>query len=436
MLSTRHPAGLTLLALGAALVLVVGGCGKKEMPYDTNLLKNGSFEEVGDDGLPKHWELSVFRGLENESEVIHEVSTRVAHSGKNSWHFRADPMTRRWLILSQEVEVQNATHVRLQGWMQTEQVINHPDQYTQCNFLLTFYDKDHNRFQELRVADRRTVFTTGTHLWFKEDETYRVPDGTHYVAVSCILGTDGRVWFDDVSLEVPKPIDWETRTTNNYVYHWLPGHPPPQGAIENQQLIFDERAARLGVKSDVVIDYYFYPDTTTIQNILSLKGFQYVSWPDREFHSINANDDHEVVHFITDPYGKPPRSIAEGTVWWLYGDWEGYPIRQLAAFLLAYKRLPTLQDLTNYNNFTLLDAKISIPAAAAFVDYLAARYGTTKLMDLYVAANGVNSYLGFSKALEQVYETPATQIEQEFRSALSRIDYSGIEASLLESADK
>lgn len=430
---------ITPAALTAALIAVflLGGCSEKKMPYDTNLLKNGSFEEVGDDGLPRNWDLVVFRGLPSQPEVRYRVDSEVAHDGDKSWQFIGDLGTRRWYLLRQEVEVQECTHVRLSGWMQTDQVILHPDQFSQCNFLLTFYDKDHSRFQELRVADKRTRVKQGTHLWFQEDQVFRVPRGTRYIEVSCILAMDGRVWFDDVSLSVPKPIDWEQTKTKNFVYHWLPGNPPPEGAIENQQAIFDDYAGRLGIgDSDVVIYYYYYPDTTTIQNILSLKGYQYVSWDDQEFHSINPNDDHELVHFMLDPYGMPPRSIAEGTVYWLWGTYNGLPIRPLGAYLLANDMLASLNDLTTYNNFMILPGNIAMPSAAVFVDYLIERYGTKKFLQLHEKANGVNSYTAFSRALEAVYGETGDQIQQEFRAALSRIDYSQIPKMLEEQPEK
>lgn len=422
----------SLIPVLTALVVVLAGCGEKKTPYDTNLLKNGSFEEVGKDGLPKDWELVVFRGLEGQSEVNYRVDDTVAHEGKNSFNFRADLKTRRWYTLTQEVEVKDATHVRLTGWMQMDQVTLHPDQFAQCNFLLTFYDEQHQRFQEMRSHDKRTRVKQGTRLWFKEDSVFRLPKGTRYVAVSCILGMDGRVWFDDVSLSVPTPTNWEERDTPNFAYHWLPGHKPPEGAIDNQQAIFDNVCQRLGIHSDVVINYYFYPDTTTIRDMLSLRGYQYTSWDDQEFHSINPNDDHEVVHFITEPYGRPPRSIAEGTVFWLYGEVQGMPVRPLAAYLLAHKRLASWNDLTSYNNFAVLDGSISLPSAAALVDYLVSRYGPAQLLNLYKAVNGVNSYGGFAAAFEKVYGIPATQGEQEFQAALAKIDYSEITQRLEE----
>ena len=93
--------------------------------------------------------------------------------------------------------------------------------------------------QELRFADKRTRLKTGTIPWYEENHTFRVPKGTRYVAVSCILGSDGRAWFDNVQLSVPETLDWQTRKTKNFTFYWLENRPFPVGSIESQQKLFD-----------------------------------------------------------------------------------------------------------------------------------------------------------------------------------------------------
>jgi len=405
----------------AGSLAVIPSCGEKETPYDVNLLRNSSFEEVKD-GMPKHWNLSGFRGLEDQQEIEYGFDDKTVAKGSNSWYFRADPGTRRFYALTQEVEVRDITHVRLEAWMQTEQVERRVEQYAQCNYLLTFFDENHNRFQELRFADKRTRLKQGTIPWFEENLVFRVPKGTRYVMVSCILGSDGTAWFDDVRLSVPQPVDWQTQGTKNFVFHWLSERPYPPGAIENQQRMFDYFAGRLGIESNAIVNYYLYPDTATIRKILSLKGFQYVSWDDLEFHTINPNDNHEVIHFITDVYGVPPKAIAEGTVFWLHGTWGGSPVNEYAARLLELEALPSIESLIDYNRLAAMDANQSMPAAASFVSYIIERWGTEKFIELHRAIAGVNSYSLFETAFEKVYGVPCGDVEQQWRGVLSRMD--------------
>jgi len=404
-----------------SLVFVLAGCGEKQTPYNTNLLKNGSFEAVRD-GMPRDWTLADFRGLEGDSEAQYGVDNQTAADGLNSWYFQADPGTRKFSVLTQEVEVRDITHVRLNAWMQLESVMRGADQFAQCNYLLTFFDENHNRFQELRFADKRTRLQTGTIPWYQENHTFRVPKGTRYVAVSCILGSDGKAWFDKVELSVPEALDWQTLKTKNFAFYWLNERPFPAGSVENQQKMFDYYAGRLGIESDIEIGFYLYPDTAKIRNVLSLKGHQYISWDDYEIHSINPNENHEIVHLITDVYGVPPKAIAEGTVFWLHGNWLGNPVDKVCAMYLANGTLPPLKQLIDYNRFAATDFRLSMPAATSFVGFIVERWGTERLIELYKAIGGVNAYDPFSKLFEKVYGIACADVEEQWHLVLSKID--------------
>lgn len=403
-------------AAAAALLsaaAVYSGCSNTPK-YDTNLLKNHSFEKVGRDGIPTDWKLELFRGGPDDPVVRYGVDT-LAQDGKRSFYFQCDPGTRRWYFLQQEVKVVGAEHVRIRGFIQGDDVRMRPQQFAMCNFLLTFYDKDHHRFQVERQADRRTPLRPGTYPWEEQTYSFPVPNGTHYIAFSCLLACNGQAWFDNVSLEIPKPTPWETATTKNYVFHWLPGHPLPQGAVEQQQQRFDAVSNMLGVKSDAVVQYYFYPDTLTIQKMIGIKGDMYVSWDDYEFHTVRPADDHELIHFITDSVGRPPRSIAEGTVVWIQNRWNAYTLDEILTMMVKADKITSFQNLFEYNSFQRQDPNVSFPTAAAFVKWFVERWGKDKLMELYRSVNGMNSYISVSKGFEAVTQEPMPQAEQDFR---------------------
>lgn len=410
--------GMKIWARVAVMVVltaaaVYSGCSDKPR-YDTNLLKNASFEAVGSDGIPKDWKLAIFRGGPDDPVVRYGVDT-LAQDGKKSFYFQADPGTRRWYFLQQEVKVTGAEHVRVGGFIQGDDVRMRPGQFAMCNLLLTFYDKDHHRFQIERQADRRTPLRPGTYPWEEQSYTFPVPDGTHYIAVSCLLSMNGQAWFDNISLVVPKPVPWETSTTKNYVFHWLPGHPLPPGATEEQQKRFDMVSNLLGVKSDVVIKYYYYPDSLTIRRMNGIKGDMYVSFDDYEMHTIRAGDDHELVHFITDSIGRPPRSIAEGTVVWIQNHWNEYSLDEMLSMLVKADKITPFTSMFEYNTFQRTDPNLSIPMSAAFVKWFVETYGKDKLMDLYRAVNGMNSYNAVAQGFESVTQVPMPKAEDQFR---------------------
>lgn len=409
---------IAILTVLAAIVALAPACDKAPK-YDSNLLKNGSFEDIGRDGLPKDWKLVLFKGSPDDPEVSWGVDT-LAVDGKKSFYFSADPGTRRFYFLQQEIKVSGADHIRIKGWMLGDGVRMKAEQSAMCNFLLTYYNKDHQRFQLERPADRRTPQRTGTYPWEEQVYTFDVPTGTEYIAVSCLLGMNGQAWFDHVSLEIPKPVPWETQTTKNYVFHWLPGKPMPQGAPEDQQARFDHVVDMLGIKSDVVINYYFYPDTLAIQSMIGIKGVMYTNWDDYEFHTVMPGDDHEVVHFITDSVGRPPRVIAEGTVLWLQDRWGSQPLDDQIRNVVQAKQVAHFTDLFEYDNLRRADPTAVMTTSAALVKFLVEKGGSASLVELYRSINGMNTYLPISKGFEAVYHQPIKETEEEFHMWLKK----------------
>lgn len=403
-----------MVVLILLLAAVISSCGKKEQPFDTNLLKNPSFEKVKD-GIPQHWTLTNFKGVEGQPESRYGIDDTAAVDGQKSWYFKGDPGTRRWFALTQEIEIPETRFIRLRGWTKTLGVQRQGEQYHHSNFVLTYYDEDHVRFTAYRFWDKRTKFKRGTTPWGEVNELFRIPKGTRYVAVSCLLGCDGKVWFDDVSLTATQPLDWQIQRTKNFVFHWLSERPFPTGSIESQQRLFDHFSNRLGLESDIVIGYYLYPDTATFREIMRSDSYQYVAYDDLEIHTINPNENHEIIHMITDLYGRAPRAIAEGTVFWLYDEWKGKPINEQAVYYMAKGELPTVQQLTNLDDFNYLSTSKSIPAAASFIGFIVDRFGTEKLLELYKAIPEHGPYAAFARGFEEVYGTPCEEVERQWR---------------------
>jgi hypothetical protein len=419
--SRRAVGWASFVAPAIALALTLISCGDKATPYESNLLKNPSFEDV-ENGMPKHWRLASFSGLEGQTEVQYGIDSELATDGQNSWRFRGDPGTRRWYVLTQEVEVKDVSNVRVQGWIQTAHVQRGVDQHSQSNFLLTFFDANHERFSDVRFMDKRSRFRAGTNPWLEENWVVRLPVGTRYIAVSCVLGCDGTAWFDDVRLTATMPLDWQTQQTKNFVFHSLPQKPFPPGSVENQQRLFDLYAGRMGIESDLVVGYYLYPDTAAIRQALSIRGYQYISYSDYQIHTINPNENHEIIHLITDPYGVPPRVILEATVFWLHGTWKGQSIHSVASVYLGNGTLPPLEAIMAEDVGKKINPDIWVPATASFLGFLVDMWGPELLMDLYKALTGVSSYAQFERAVETVCGSPCEEVEKRWHTVLSQLE--------------
>jgi hypothetical protein len=401
------------------VLLMVGfnGCGKTSGAYDKNLLDNPSFEK-GNNNIPDGWKLEVFHGMKGDNTVKYGFSTSEKHEGKQSFCFQGDEDTKEWLMLTQEVKIPDTRRVQLRGAMKVEKVWRNQGQWAQSNFSLIYYDKDHKRFQEVRYNDRRTRVRKGHYNWFVEDAMFSVPKNTVYVKVACVLGMQGSVWFDDVSLSVPKPLAWKKESTKNFDFYSLPARGYPAGAIENEQELFDSYCKSLGVQSDTRISYYLYPDSASIMRLLSLKGVTYVNWEDVEIHTIYPNEEHEIVHFITDRWGRPPVAFNEGCAYYLIGNWKGEPVHKMAKELLAKERLPSLKSLFNFESLSKIPYDWSVPACASFFGFLYEFWGPGKIMDLFGAANGANSYNTFAIAFKKVYEGSIEEAEKRWHQYL------------------
>ncbi len=406
-----------LIIVSLLVPVLLTACGGGTNSYDTNLLKNPSFEKARN-GLPENWRLSSFSGIKGEKEVEYGVKSSGAFDGDKYFYFKGSDRTKRWFILSQEVKVKDVTHVRLKGAMKLDNVGRSESGYSHCNFILVFFDKNHHRFQEMRLADKRTLVKEGTADWFVEDRIFRVPKSTAYISFGVIMGKIGTVMFDAVSLEVPQPLSWKKQSTRNFDFYSMKEKDFPEGSTANQQRMFDWYCKYLGVSSDVRISYYLYPDSASIKTILSLKGYQYISWADREIHTLNPNDEHEIIHFILDEYGKPPRVIAEGSAFYLISMLEKQPVHDRARVLLFANKLPPLNVALNYGQFIRLDPKAALAAGMSFTGYIMDVWGPERFLELLRVSSGANSYLTFSNAFEKAYKIPLDEVEQRWKRFL------------------
>jgi hypothetical protein len=401
--------------LAAALVLAAGAfyaCGKKAPRADENLLQNGSFEKVSGD-LPAGWKLENFRGLKDAEAETYGLSDSLPYEGDRSFYFGAGAGTSRFYTLAQEVWVKGAKRVRIRGAIRTRDVGVHNKQYPQASIALTYYDERHGRFESARFADVRTDPKYGsTDGWVQIDEIYRLPLNTAYVVVHCVLGMQGEMWFDDISVEIPTELPWREIKGENFTHYWL-DKPYPEGSIAFQQQIFESYAEHLGIpkKDRPHISYYFYPDTTSLFAAMGVRTESYVDPRRRQIHSIHPAEDHEIAHFLTDPYGTLPTLLEEGTAFYLMDDFGGARIMPLAQELLRSRRLAPVNVLLDHTSMRRFEPAILVPSAATFVGYLLQTHGSEKFLELHRAVRADIGYDGFAQAIEAVYGRPLSEIE-------------------------
>jgi hypothetical protein len=404
-------------------VILISGCGKGQTPENQNLLINPSFEEV-EGNVPVGWEVKPFRGMEGMRESEFGIDTTYPFEGEKAFFFKADAVTRRFLTLSQEIEVNNVDRIRLRGAVRTLDVRREREQYSQSNLAMTFYDKDRNRFYSSRFYDKRTKpRLETTDDWIVEELIVRLPVNTAYVVVHCALGMSGTMWYDNVTLEIPTDIGWNTNETENFTFHWMTGSEYPGGSNEYQQELFDNYATRLGIPiaERPMIFHFLYPDSAALFEAIGSKAPKKSFWDSREVHSIFPVDDHEIIHILTNPYGILPFGMTEGTAFYLIGRYKDQLVQSLAYELLQDDKLPAIRSVIEPFSMRQMDPDIVIPTAATFVGFLMEFGGTQRYLEFHGAANNKRSFEEFRKAFEDVYERSIEETEAAWRQILADI---------------
>jgi hypothetical protein len=415
-----------LLAVGLAAAMPLSGCGQKETSRGKNLISNGSFEKVSN-GLPVGWELRPFRGLDKDLPAEWGVDEERAYDGKRSFYFVGTEDTRRFFTLTQSFNVKGVERLRVRGAIKTLDVVQRSQQFPQANFAITCYDAKGERTESSRFYDLRTPRRVGTSGdWILEDRVFRIPRTTARVEFHCVLGMEGKIWFDAISVEVAQELAWNTSESKNFTFHWLSGSEYPEGSREFQQELFDYYCTRLGIPEEdrPKISSYFYPDSATLFEDVGVKTAKKSYWDEKEVHMIYPVDDHEIIHIITKPYGILPFALTEGTAFYLMQNYKGRPVLQVAQELQKEGKLPGVIAMTDPGTSWKIDPDRLAPAAASFVGYLIEMGGPSKFLELHREANVAHSVAEFDAAFRRVYGVSAQEAEKEWLKLLAKLDFS------------
>lgn len=396
-------------------------------PTEKNLLTNPSFEKAKDN-VPVGWKINNFRGLAGMKEARYNVNERQFHDGEHSFNFFAESDTKRFFTLSQEVAVKDLRQVRVRAWIKTVGVDKNADQYPQAGIGLTYYNKFRGRFDSRTFADVRTKPLYGTtDDWKFVEEVYRLPQNVAFIELHCVLGMEGRIWFDEVSLDVPEGLPWNEEKGDLFTRYWLEGTPYPDGSLEFQEKIYRLYASRLGISPERMpkISYYYYPSVEMLQHTVGTPEKITVDYDRHEIHTAHPADDHEIVHLLTDVVGRLPRILAEGTAFYLMDDYEGEPIQPLAQKLLRERKLPPLRSILKPFAARDLPAQQVIVSAASFVGYLLEYGGTERFKNLHELTNADMDYDDFAQVFPLAYNGGSLEdAEGVWRATLASADFS------------
>ncbi len=186
------------------------------------LLINGDYETLDDDGYPKDW-LPQYSEWENNPYI--SLDTSKAHSGKNSVKISADlannDLGMPWF--RQGVFVEGGAVYQLSGWMyiQSGEPLAKFEGY---NAGIVSGENSTTSEQIFFKSGQNSnlSFNTGEFVegeWIQFSYTYKPHVNTKYILLYLRVNAKGTIWFDDISFYMVEAPSKYMAELNSYTYY-------------------------------------------------------------------------------------------------------------------------------------------------------------------------------------------------------------------------
>jgi hypothetical protein len=409
-----------------ACALAIAGCGGKggkqaltgamaKIPLDSNLVVNPSFEEWNG-AVPTGWQIENMEGSGNHEEEYGK-GLEYAKSGRFSFYLRGTFMTDRWMVLVQKVSVIPGYRIAFGGELKPLGLEKMKHQQDRANIFVRFYDMDGKRINARYYAEAYTARLHGTSDWQMHQTVGDVPDKAVTAEIGLINEMNGYLYADDIFLRLSKPIPWVEHKTRYVDFFYLKEHPFPPKAMDEEADYIASCVKKLHVKPKGKIQYYLYPSEEALRAAYGVqRGHERVSFKSHELNTTDPAEHHEVVHMLLENLGYPPFGLAEGSVFYCIGSWEGgRNIHMMAKELLIAKQLPALYMILTQDQMGQIGMTNAVVGWSSFSMYLIDHYGITKFMKLYTKSNGVTDAGTFNSIFKSVYSQDFDVVDRAWR---------------------
>ena len=387
------------------------------MVWGKNLIANASFE-VGDT-YPGGWEKRIGARQEGE-EAFSSLSldTSVAHSGKRSLHLTGDVKTTQWYTVeSFLVPVQAGQPYRVSGWIKTEGVQPHGEQYSNSNLYVQFGDSERNVIRIGRSQVVATQRVTGTRDWTEVERVVTAPAGAAFARVGCVLTCSGRAWFDDLGLYPQVNVDWQKVETDRIDFFYEPGEEFDKDEADKLVEHLRNIERMLDLKHPRKIRYYKYRSLERKEELTG--NSQDVHEFDDEIHAVRWDDKHEIVYVVTRPMGASILLLRDGVAIYatekrMDGDLHGYVGRMGNEGVL-----PSITKSIDEKEFRDNEPEVALAMAGSFVRYLIEEYGLEKFKKLYTQADARKPRGKCVELVREVYGRELADLEAMWRTKIA-----------------
>ena len=200
---SRFPArsAVRLLLTALFVALLAGAGGAAEQTQAENMLSNGSFETVGEDGFPIDWRISRQPDDIQDPGMRGSVDTEIKHDGKQSLKIVAQGVKARYAgLMHTAVHLDGPATYKFSGWIKAEDYEITPDvQAGNCVHAFWFWVTPRGTDQRLQSASL-ALNKAGTFDWTYTENEFRVPCPVTLTA-GAWKGFNGTVWYDDIRIE-------------------------------------------------------------------------------------------------------------------------------------------------------------------------------------------------------------------------------------------
>lgn len=219
-----------------------------------------------------------------------------------------------------------------------------------------------------------------------------------------------------------------TSESEHFTYHYsdvLPVDPTSQEAF------YSWMAPQLGVSPTQKIQYYRFANAGEIQAATGHPTDGYADTANFAVYTVNAWENHEVVHLLTFLIGPSTDFFGEGfavanTVDPANHDLtpkrHGTPVHDLARGYLTTGQLPHVPAIVVSDDFQHSGSpgEINYDAAGSFVEYLIEKYGMEKSLNLFRSMNRDMRFSAIDTRFQQIYAVSLSQADSDWRTFLSQ----------------
>jgi hypothetical protein len=416
MINYKRGAGIFFFILMISVI----NCGESDeeevpqMPVGKNLLKNPSFEKWKG-SIPVGWELKYFSG-EGENDCLYGKSRKKSVQGKYSFYLRGIYNTDRWYSLVQRSPVMPGYRLRISAQLKAEKLKRKEDYETVADIFVRFLDKNGEPLPSDRYAHIIKRCQRGDVHWHLKEEEREVPEKAYYAEFGLVISMSGYLYCDDVRMELLKPFPWIKKETEYVDFYYFNEHPFPQGAMEKEAARVEDYIERMDVVLNRKIKYYYYGTEDKFKEVTGLGRYEQRSlWEKKELHTIDPEENDEIIHIILSHLGHPPLGLARGLNYALKGSLEGKNIHITARELLKQREIPALYKTLDQDLLIKKGTGRTIPGWVSFCKYLIDRYGMEKLMKLYKETDGIYRPGAFNVRFKDIYGDDFPVIDRAWR---------------------